>query len=452
MKPCTTVPAPPFSATPGDVTFTLNRPAGTTGYLISRQDLGQLTPTPVTASSYTHAAPMDYQTTYRYLITGVQTDGGCSSVTVSVTPPRPLTPQVTATVTPGALSSRVTLSWGTQADRPTFYVLSGVGIPDAGAEVQASTGPNGHSFNIDNLQPGTHSWTVFPIWRTPTGNMSDADRGGRVTATVTRTMGTYLVTVTGLICGEGTVDTAVGGLIATGHPDGAGDEIQAAAYIRRFNRGTQQLMEYGNRVTRIYGDISGGPGRLQAGNVTSTGGIQAGNWIPASFSIARASAAQESAFPWRVWEGPLTDGGDVVLVSPSLWEHDGDPANYNRYVDNQRVMDQTILTDPNVQARITGQALAPVEAGIVAYPLVGSDRPIGGWNMTLPNTTIVLTREIIEKALSSWWPPTQWVATGTTVAVPKPGIMIVTFTDRPGDFNPTPATYSMVIQVERLPD
>jgi hypothetical protein len=93
-----------------------------------------------------------------------------------------------------------------------------------------------------------------------------------------------------------------------------------------------------------------------------------------------------------------------------------------------------------------------VEAGMVFYPLIGSDRPIGGHNQILPNTTIVLTREIIEKALSSWWPPTQLVATGTFVTVPLPGIIIVTVADRPGDFNPTPATYSMVIQVERLPD
>jgi hypothetical protein len=201
---CSTVSAPSFSATPGEVTFTLNRPAGTTGYVISRLDLGDLTPTPVTASSFTHTAPMDYRTTYRYVITGIQSDNGCTTASVNVTPPRPLTPQVTATVTPGAQSSRVTLSWGAQVDRPTAYVISGVGLPNT-AEVLASTSSSGYSFNIDNLQPGTHTWEVSPLWRTPTGNMGDAT-GGRVTATVTRTAGTYRISVAGFRVNRPTYD------------------------------------------------------------------------------------------------------------------------------------------------------------------------------------------------------------------------------------------------------
>jgi hypothetical protein len=183
---CSTAPVPQLSATPGGVTFTLNRPVGTTGYLISRLDLGDLTSSPVTASLFTHVAPMDYRITYRYVITGILANDGCTTASVSVTPPRPLTPQVTANVTAGAPSSRVTLSWAAQADRPTSYVIAGAGLPNT-AEIAASANANGYSFNIDNLQPGSHSWEVFPLWKTPTGNMGDAT-GARVTATITARM------------------------------------------------------------------------------------------------------------------------------------------------------------------------------------------------------------------------------------------------------------------------
>ena len=62
MKVCTTAAAPPSSATPGGVTFTLNRATEITGYRISRRDLGELTPSPIDALPYTHAAPLRYQT------------------------------------------------------------------------------------------------------------------------------------------------------------------------------------------------------------------------------------------------------------------------------------------------------------------------------------------------------------------------------------------------------
>jgi hypothetical protein len=455
LKPCATIAAPQYSATPGEVTLMLNGPAGT-GHLISRQDLGQLTPTPVTASSYTHAAPLDYKTTYQYVITGIQSNDDCTTASVSVTPPRPLTPQITATVTPGERTGRVTLSWNGQADRPTSYLVMGAGIPVA-AEVPATPGPR-YSFDIDNLQAGTHTWEVLPLWKTPTGNMSDV--GGRVTATVTRTTGTYLVTVTGIICGEPTVDTTVSGIISVGHRDGPGDEIRAAAYLRRFDRTTQQLMEYGSRGTRPYGDVTGGTGRLQGGTMSSTGGIQAGDVLPSSFSVARVSAAQETAFPWKVWEGRLTDGVDALLVSPSLWEWDDYSTEPNdTWVQNQRIMDQTILAHSSVQARISTQVLGPVEAGPVVYRDIGADGPIG-WRSGsngrfLPNVTIVLTREIIEKALVLPWSFTLPVATGAMLSIPKPGIMVVTFTDPQSsalDFDPVPASYSMILQVERLPD
>jgi hypothetical protein len=83
-KPCSTASAPLYSASPTRVTFTLNRPAGTTAYRISRRDLGELTATAITDPSYTHVTPLDRQTTYVYTIVGVLADGGCTTASVDV--------------------------------------------------------------------------------------------------------------------------------------------------------------------------------------------------------------------------------------------------------------------------------------------------------------------------------------------------------------------------------
>jgi hypothetical protein len=158
--------------------FTFAASPTMTGYRVSRRDLGELTPTPVSASSYTHTAALFASTTYQYVISGLQSDGGCTTATVSVTPPRPLTPQVTATIT----TTGVRLSWRAQSDHPTDYLVLGPGLPATGTEVPASMSPA--DLAINNLAAGTHTWLVTPLWKTPTGTMSDVAFGGRVSATI----------------------------------------------------------------------------------------------------------------------------------------------------------------------------------------------------------------------------------------------------------------------------
>jgi hypothetical protein len=187
MKSCTAAPAPTYSATPGGVTFALNRRSKITAYRISRRDLGELTPSAMTALSYTHAAPLEHQTPYEYVVTGMQSDGGCTTASVTVTGPKPLTPQVTARVTVNGPTNRATLSWSAQADRPTSYLVLGAGLPQAGTEVAATSAT--HSVDTGNLPIGVHGWLVTPLWKTPAGNLIDVSAGARVTATVGNRLG-----------------------------------------------------------------------------------------------------------------------------------------------------------------------------------------------------------------------------------------------------------------------
>jgi hypothetical protein len=183
---CSTASAPEFSATPGSVTFALNRPSNTTGYLVSRQDLGDLVTTPVTGAEFTHVAPLDHRRTYLYTITGLESEERCSRATVSVTAPRPQTPVVGASVAlSGLQDNRVTLSWNAPTDRPSMFRIFGPGLPGgAGAELPVATGQSRYQLEIANLTSGTKSWEVLPVWRTPSGEMSDPVSAGSVTVII----------------------------------------------------------------------------------------------------------------------------------------------------------------------------------------------------------------------------------------------------------------------------
>jgi hypothetical protein len=348
-------------------------------------------------------------------------------------------------------------------------VLSWSAVPGAGSYMLGGPGTNtgvivtGTSHTLTGIAAGSHTWSVATMYE-PGGILTTADKWSKTALTVVNTSGMYRVTITALLCAQPTRDTRstltlIPGqnLIATGDPDGPGDEILAAAFVRRFDRRSRQLVESETRQTVPYGDISSGQQRLQAGTQTSTGGIKAGDWIPGNASIARVAPATDSSFPLKVWEGRLTDGIDAVLVSPSVWEYDGGNGIRDKWAESQTLLNETIFSESVVQNRLTGQGLGYVEVGVTPYTLLSDadhDDPVGrrpgGSGSVLPNVTIVLTREIIERTLSSPWVTVMPTAVpGLMLNIAQPGILIVNFTDQVGD-NPMPASYSMILHVEKV--
>ncbi len=457
MKTCTTAAALPFTATPGGVTFTLTKPAGTTGYRIARRDVGELTPTPVTAASYTHAAPLDYHQTYQYVITGVRTDGGCTTAAVSVTPPRPLTPQVTAKATPGQVTGRVTLSWPTQNDRPTAYLVLGPGLTEAGTEVPASaTTP--HSLEIGNVPLGAQSWLVTPLWKTPAGIMSDVSLGARVTATVTASSARFRVLLTGFRVNQ---ETNAGTF-------GEHNAVYAAAAVEVLNRENNFATVLQPAVmvrSRVHGDTNRDAARIRAGSASPTGGLLAGDSVPGSPATAGSTLPPSTtSFPLVLWEGPLTYGREAVIVRPTLWVWNGGQqafdvwagmatsqtpdrsggrtlreASLARYASMASRVElsqrgSTMLTCHSDPGNITGSACAQ-----------GRDRPIGvtqadfvpeynGWR----DLVFVITRETSEKVLAS-----PYQAGG----VPS-GVIPIELVDNGPAWN---GNYTLYLQVQQIP-
>ena len=304
--------------TPGGVTFRWPALQGASGYSISRRDVGVLTTAPLTALTYTHAAPLDYHNApYQYTITASYPDGRCATRDVAVTAPRPITPTVTPTVT-AAAKARVTLKWPRQSDTPSSYVVLGPGVHQNGVEVTAAA--SGQTLDIDNVPAGPQTWLVMPVWKTTAGNMSDATTAARVNATIVFTTGNYRISIAGFRVNRPTYDDQL-------NLDGRGDEVYAAATVSQWQRALNSILRSNDTVkSDVYGDANGS-NRVQAGRAGASGGLTTGDVAPSGFDPSRApsGAGSKTRFPLTLWEGSLKNGIDVVVVHPTLWELDGDP-------------------------------------------------------------------------------------------------------------------------------
>ncbi len=308
---CTTTgPQATTTVTPGGVTFKWPALQGASGYSISRRDIGVLTTAPITALTYTHAAPLDYHNApYQYSITASYPDGRCATRDVAVTAPRPITPTVTPSFT-GSLTARVTLKWPGQSDTPSSYVVLGPGLHQNGVEVTAAA--SGQTFDIDNVPAGPQTWLVMPVWKTTAGNLSDAATAARVTVTIRFTTGNYRISLAGFRVNRPTYDDQL-------NLDGLGDEVYAAATVSQWRRQLNSVLVLNDTVkSEVYRGLT-------------TGGVAPSGFDP---SQAPGGAGSKTRFPLVLWEGVLSNDVDVVVVHPTLWELDGDPEVFNHWKGN----------------------------------------------------------------------------------------------------------------------
>ena len=143
--------------------------------------------------------------------------------------------------------------------------------------------------------------------------------------------GRYRVTMTGVQVARPTADDPL-------DRDGKADEIFANAIVVRWDR--QGSRPLGTLIvkSREYGDVGDGKTwtyRIRAGTALPSGGITTGNVVPFGFvPSSTASTPNAETFPITLWEGTLVDGGEAVVLFPSLWERDIDDIAYVNYTRN----------------------------------------------------------------------------------------------------------------------
>ena len=205
----------------------------------------------------------------------------------------------------------------------------------------------------------------------------------------------YRITVAGFRVNHDTYDDPL-------NRDGWGDEVYASVVLQRFNRSIGSMLESRTVTSQTHGDGNAAPGRVAQGHASDGGGLTAGDVVPFGWDEHSAKPPIEKGrFPLVIWEGPLTDDGDVLVLRPALWEHDGDRTAFDSW-------SQSLASSPPqatwglaaVQQSLATPAIAAVTGPAIDLSIdPGRDRPIGLRNHTWYDQVVVLDRWKIEAAL-----------------------------------------------------
>jgi hypothetical protein len=377
--------------------------------------------------------------------------GGLSAIPSpgGVTPSTPRDPaKFTARQT---ADGTVLLTWEAVAGAGS-YMLGGPGT-NVGITV------TGTSHTVTGLPQGNHTWTVASLY-SPGGILTTSDRWSKATTTVTNQSGRYRAVILGFRVKRPTFDERI---------NGNGDEVYAAAGVTTIDRRDESVLQSWTIIkSESYGDVGRNPGYVRAGSFGATGGLKAGDVVPAGGDPRMTSGSPSATrFPLVVWEGVLRDGIDAVIVKPTLWEVDGQLQYYSQWANpthSGRAHPQLRAEQAAaVKEKATQGDLTPFR-GVIVFNCAnadllqadcspGDDRPIGiNQNSCIGNprglawcdVTIVLTREGIERALSSSY---------QVDGVP-PGVITIPLTEPEGvdavrgglDGN-----YELYVRVERMP-
>ncbi len=207
--------------------------------------------------------------------------------------------------------------------------------------------------------------------------------------------GNYRITVAGFRVNHNTYDDPL-------NRDGWGDEVYASVVLQRFNRSNGSVLETRTVTSRAHGDGKAARERVPQGHASDAGGLRAGDVVPFGWDERAVKPPTEKGrFPLVVWEGPLADSGDVLVLRPALWELDGDRASFDFWTRSLTASAPAATWGlAGVQQSLTTSAIAPVEGPTLELSVEsGRDRPIGLRDRKWYDQVLVLNREKIEGAL-----------------------------------------------------
>jgi hypothetical protein len=338
--------------------------------------------------------------------------GGLTPVPGASGGPAPVTAQTARD--PANFSARQTadgtivLTWDAVAGAGSYLV----GGPGTNVGVTVT----GTSHTITGVEQGAHTWTVASVYA-PGGVLTRSENWSRANATVTNSSGRYRVVIAGFRVFRETFDERI---------NGNGDEVYASAIVAAIDRRNGGVLQTPTVVkSDPYGDVGRNPGYVRAGTFTATGGLKAGDTVPAGSDPRLASGTPSATrFPMTLWEGTLRDGIDVVVIKPVLWEIDGNLDYYNTWASGgQGAREHPQLAAEQAAAvgdRAARGDLTPFR-GVVLFNCAnpdslgpdckpGNDRPIGinqdscignPRGLAWCDITVVVTREAAERALAA---------------------------------------------------
>lgn len=229
-----------------------------------------------------------------------------------------------------------------------------------------SSGPWGH-INVDDIRPSNRIVEADAASRPPVGMPTGGGAGTPPAGTGVR--GRFRVTAAKFAVERQTYDTI-------DEHDGRGDEVWVQADIFPLRRDGTPSASIRIQSARIgeRGDLVGGSAGPGTGAGREIGGFVTGDIYPATGARAR-----RNDLPMRLWEGTLEQGGNGVLIVPSIWEYDnGGPGELTRWattLPEEVARHQAVLASAVTTPRGAGES--PIFAAMRAPVGNGGNRPIG---------------------------------------------------------------------------
>jgi hypothetical protein len=279
-------------------------------------------------------------------------------------------------------------------------------------------------------------------WYEPGGLLINWQSWPKAGTTVVAHSGRYRVTVIGFSVGEQTFDD---------NWDGRGDEVYLAAYAGFKDRRNATLGPRGYVRSIVYGDVWNQADRISAGSVSDAGGLKTGDSYPLGGGyIIPAAGPETDRIPLMIWEGPLTDAAEELLIVPTVWESDKKDTYFTRWWQALDQVFPSMFDDKAVSDELPSSSFHPIVAREldlgIPTPAQGNDRPLNmrpaGAAIWLRQPAVVLTREKIESALSSPY------SLGGGIPV---GVIPVAMVDYADDYLGVRGAYTMYLRVQRVP-
>ena len=272
----------------------------------------------------------------------------------------------------------------------------------------------------------------------------------------------YRVTFLGVQCDHQTADDPL-------QIDGKGDEIFAGAYVATVPRNSGLPQPVATFRTKVMGDTNGFPDRLPAGTASAKGGIQTGDFVPdATITTPKIGVrGTTDRFPLAVWEGELSDSGDIVAIAPVVFEWDKDDEGpWNDWTG--------WWTTPRGQPNLADSARNPIKADLLTSWLTVTDHlPPNKDNYAMPirygppftasgaNRPVGLTDQAVGAGAVGQvpvlaWEPWGFVLSRTSVekTLGTQNVAVVPFRINDVDASLTNAAlegkYTLYVQIERL--
>jgi hypothetical protein len=367
----------------------------------------------ITATSWTDngsGSGIQWSGTYVYTVVAWQSTGVYGQTIVKWLRPEPMNPTGFSAKQTG--EGTAVLSW-VPATGASYSWIWGPGTGTEGVRA------DGASKTFTGIGAGAKEWSITTRYD-PSGFLLPSSTWPKTQLNMVSMTGNYRITLNGFEVLQNAADDNF-------NADGVGGELFALAYVRQYDRNSGGILAQGAVESSVHGDTEGFAGRVPAGTAKSTGGLLNGDKYPSATPWVRpTNSVSSTTFPLLVWEGALTEGRDVLVITPMLWEWDGTRDR------NDRFRLEGAKQDMNSTAGAAWQIVAPALASSGSWTGPGQvvlnwkdeqfamtdnsegdqyarHHPVGGSvpssqykkHWIAPQVGLVFTRELIEKALNS---------------------------------------------------